>query len=817
MILRETRRFFKSNPLLSLTGVLLLSAGVGSSAVSLSLLLAFSSPGFPGMRSQGYATIGEGESGSVAMPVPWKRFEELDREQRGAVRLAAYSPLDHSVVASVSGGEHQPVRVAAISSGFFSGFSLPLAAGRDFTQSEAEGAGQHKAIVGAALAQSLFGSPGAALGRTVMLNGDAYEVTGVAEPAFHGIFGDSANVWVTANSVVPLLIDLPNRDHAPSGLWKYVNAFYFLAASDLQSSAQLSAKAGQLFPLRASDGSLLGAGEGISVDWQRDRTLRRWLRLGLGFSLALALVSCLNVCLLLLARAPLLVEEVRLKRALGATTHRIAIELAVGPAAMMSAGLLASLLLWAAALVAVARLSQLNEQLLLGSATPVLVGLARQLLLAFAVVMAIALVPAAAALRTSAAPRMGATTTAGRRVMFLMQVPVSVQIGCGIGVSILAGMIGASVLALVRQPLGYDPAGRLVVCLAPSNGTMVFGGTTGASTQFLAISRVIERIRALPGVKSVSYAGAAPFDGGSPVDGIQMADTPSAPPLLANHALITSEYFSTIGSRILRGRTVSDWIATGVSNEIVVNNALAVELFHGADPIGRSVNIIVPARYGLSSHKLPPATVVGVVEDTRDAGYASSPRPTFYEDAHHYSDAMAHLVVYGEESPHLLEASAKQAVAELMPGMGVEKIYSISEAVDAALAPDRFRAFGALAGAAVMAAVALIGLYGSLAFYLRAKRREMAVRICLGASAETIRNMILVRAFRCAVAAVFLSLPMWLLFQRLSANDYLGQVSWSAGRAVAITLVCVAGSVLLAMIPAAAARSISPASVLKDE
>lgn len=354
VIIRETRRFFKSNPLLSLTGVLLLSGGVGSSAVSLSLLLAFSSPSYPGLRTQGYATIGESESGSIAMPVPWKRFEELGREQRGAVRLAAYSPAREVTLAWDS--RHKSVHVAAISSGFFSGFAVPLAAGRDFIPGEAESAGEHKAIVGAALAQAFFGSPNAAMGRSVLLNGSSYEITGVATPAFHGILGDSADVWVTANSVVPLQIDLPNNDRAPSGLWKYVNTFYFLAASDLESSVQLAANAGKLFPLRASDGSSLSAAQGISIDWQRDRTRRRWLRLGFGFSLSLALVSCLNVCLLLLARAPLLVEEVRLKRALGARTRRIAVELATGPMAMMSAGLLASLLLWATALVVVARL-----------------------------------------------------------------------------------------------------------------------------------------------------------------------------------------------------------------------------------------------------------------------------------------------------------------------------------------------------------------------------------------------------------------------------------------------------------------------------
>ncbi len=816
MTLRETRRFFRSNPLLCLTGVLLLSLGVGSSAISLSLLLAFSSPGFPGMRSQGYATIGEGESGSVAMPVPWRRFEDLDRQKRGSVRLAAYAPSDHFVVASASGGGRKSVPVAAISGEFFSNFALSLAAGRDFTLGEAESAGVHKAILGTLLAKALFGSPSSAVGRIVLLNGDSYEVTGVAGPAFHGIFGDSAEVWVTANSVVPLDISIPNGDHAPPGLWKYVNAFYLVAGSETESSAQLAADTGRLFPLRGGDGTTLRVGEGISVDWQRDRSMRRWLRLGLGFSLSLALVSSLNVCLLLLARSPLLVEEVRLKRALGAGTRRIATELAAGPAAMMLAGLFASLILWAAAMESVSRLSNLNRQLLLGSADVVLATLARQLFATLVLVLAIALVPAAAALKSSAVPRMGAATTASRRAVFLMQIPVCLQIGFGIGMSILAGMIGASVLALARQPLGYDPSSRLVVCFAPSSGTMIFDGTAGATAQYLALRRVMETVRALPGVEAVSYAGAAPFDGGSPVDGIQLADTPEVPPLLASHAVITSGYFRALGSRVLRGRTVSDWMTTGNSNEVAINHILAEQLFPGADPIGRSVNVIIPARFGLRLQKQW-ATVVGVVEDTRDGGYASSPRPTFYEEGHSYSDAMPHLIVYGEVSAHSLESSAKQAVAQFMPGMGVQKVYSLSERVDASMAPERFRALGALAASAAMAAVSLVGLYGSLAFYLRAKRREIALRICLGASQAKIRSLILMRALRCAVAAVVLSLPIWLGLERLSANNYVGLVSWSASRAAVITMVCIVGSILVAMIPAAAAMSISPAAVLKDE
>ena len=243
---------------------------------------------------------------------------------------------------------------------------------------------------------------------------------------------------------------------------------------------------------------------------------------------------------------------------------------------------------------------------------------------------------------------------------------------------------------------------------------------------------------------------------------------------------------------------------------------LAGELLHGADPLGTSVNVIVPARFGLRLYKYS-ATVVGVVEDTRDAGFASSPQPTFYEEGHSYSDARPHLVVFGDESGEALGTWTKQAVAEFMPGMGLEKIYSISEKIHDSLAPERYRALGAIAGSAVMAAVALIGLYGSLVFYLRAKRREIAVRICLGATPWAIRRLVLDRALRCACVAALLSLPLWLVFKRLSTDNYLGQVLWSPSRAAAITLVCVAASVLLAMIPASSAASVSPASVLKDQ
>lgn len=814
MILRECQRFFRSSPLLSAVGIALLAVGVGSSAIAFSMLRVFSAPRFPGVRFQAYATIGEGSSLSMEMPVPWNRFDDLRNGNSGGIRLAAYSPAGDVELAQSD--TRKNIKVAAISGEFFSTIAAPLAAGRDFTAGEAETPGRHLVILGAALATSLFGSAQGAPGQLVMLNGLPYEVTGVAPASFRGVFEDSAEAWVPANCVIPLRLNLPSGASAPTGIWRVLNSFYVLAASEHLSSAQLFGELDHMLPLRPSGKSPLEAGQGISIDPGRDETVRRWLRLGLGFSLGLALVSCLNVCLLLLSRAPLLVEEVRLKRALGADSRRIAMELAMGPVAMMALGLLASSVLWAGGLIAVSRVSHLHADLLLASVRPVLGGLALQLALAFVPMVGAALIPGFAVLHSSANPRMGTTATISRRTTLLMQGQVAVQIACGICIAVVAGMIGASLLALMHQPLGYQPARRLVVCIAPKEGSVVFTGSDGVSPSFLALNRVIDKLRTAPGIRSVGYVDAAPFDGESAVDDLENPATPSILPRSARHVIVTSGYLDTIGASFVRGRDVAPWSQGGGSNEVVLSRSLADALFPGQNPIGRTLHVVVPARSGLHRNAYP-VSVAGVVQDLRDAGYASSPQPTFFEEGHAYSDARPHLVVYGDVAANTLEQQASEAVRQLMPGMSVERVYDLSAAVSASLAPDRNRAWGALAGAGMMGAVAFIGLYGSLTFYLRTNRRAMAIRICLGASPWAIRRMVLSRALWCSAAAAVLSLPSWIMLRLYADSNYLGKASWSSSRAAEITLLTVGLSLVLALVPAAAAISISPAGVLKEQ
>lgn len=748
------------------------------------------------------------------MPISWERFEELRTAAHGGIRLAAYS----SSIAAATGstGNHRQIKLAAVSSRFFTDFASRLAAGRDFTTSEEQTPGQRAAILSFHLAVTEFGSSRNAVGQSLEINGSPYLVVGVASEAFHGLWGESSDAWVPANCVVPLVVDAPPGLTSDSGVWKVLNNFYIAAATTAMSPSALLALEHESLPLRVVGKPLLRAEQGLTIDPARDQRIRKWLRLGLGLSIAFALISCLNACLLLLARVPLQLEEVRLKRALGAGPRRILVEFAAGPVATMAIGLSGAFLFWLTAMAATARLSNLNRLLLLGSSSAVLHALAVQMALVFCLLLVVSVIPAFVAVGSNRLPRMGHSSTANRGVAFIMQIPVALQMACGIVVWILASMVVCALLTLMRQPLGFDPNHRTVVCIAPAGDRITIHGATGnVSPEFLALNRVMERVRELPGVHSVSYANNAPLDQYASVESVQRADVSSAPARAANATIITSGYFQTAGSRILRGRDVSTWTVTGASNEIVINKLLADELFRNDDPIGKTVNVIVPAHFGIQTYKYP-VSVVGVVENARDAGYASTPVPTFFQEGHAYGDVRPHLIVDGTISARALEEAAKQIVSELMPGMGVARTYNLEEELDASLAPERHRAYGALVAAAIMACVVFIGQYGAFSFYLRSRRKEIAVRICLGACRGTIRRLVITRAVLEAWCAILLSLPLWIPLHRLSSSVYLGPVAWSSIRAIAIATLYATMTVLLALIPVAATH-IAPSEVLKEE
>jgi putative ABC transport system permease protein len=812
MVWKEARRFFRSSPLLSLSAVGVLALGFGASALALALLLAFSSPTYPGMRTMGYATLAEDTSAGGTMPVPWKRFEDFRSARSGNANLAAYSrPMRVTIE---TGGRNLPVTVAAASRRFFGVFTRPLAAGRDFGEVEESRAGMHVVILSFALAVSRFKSPGAALNRYVEINQLPYQVIGVAPTGFDGLFGARVQAWVPPSSVIPLEIDpppsFPNLD-----AWKFPSSFYVLAASARSSSARLVAELSSAFSLHPAGDVPLHVSQGLTTDPLRDAGLRKWLRLGLLLALAFTIISSLNYCLLLLSKTPRSVEEARLKRALGAGSGRLVAELMAGPAVSVAGAFAAAVLLLDAGLVLISHASVFYDQLLRGSWHTTLVALAAQVPVACALTLVIGLVPGLALLRHRCVPRLGYTSTSPRGTSLLLQSITTLQMGLCIGAWILAGMVSSAVVSLAREPLGYNPSHLAVVRIGPASGSITIAvGEHGSFPPASAIESLIEKTAALPGVRRASFASEAPLGSPMATMKIQRADTPSAIPVTVDQTSVLPSYFRTLGSRIVLGQDLSPQIA-GHENEVVINQSLARELWPDSSPVGRSARLIFPAFGGLPSFSQV-ATVVGVVGDMRFSGPARSPEPTVFrpfEGGFVTSD----LIVSGSESIDSLRREASREVARQVPGLSVLHVYRVADRLSASLSGERVRAYLALAVALSMALVAFLGLYGALAYYVNTRRRELAVRSCLGASPWSIRRLVLARAVRCALSAAILCAPLWPGLAQLSSSEYFGRVSWSTGRAILLSLACMLAAVLISLGPAATTARIPPATVLKEE
>jgi putative ABC transport system permease protein len=357
-----------------------------------------------------------------------------------------------------------------------------------------------------------------------------------------------------------------------------------------------------------------------------------------------------------------------------------------------------------------------------------------------------------------------------------------------------------------------------VVNIAPVDKLVQFStGSGGTSPEAFALGHVMEALKNIPGVSQVSYVSNAPFsDTSTATQKMQRSDDAGSAPRTVGSISITPGYFKTVGTRILAGSDYSIDQSAGQGSEIIVNALLVKELFARESPIGKGVKISVPAWSGMTAFSYR-ATIIGVVENSRQFGLASSPQLTFYTSiiGTPFMDVRPQLVVSGIVSEGELRAAASRIVPGFMSGMGVSDVYGVAPLITTALAPEVQRVYWALGGAVIMSVMAYTGLLGALAYYVRSKQRDLAVRICLGANPRSIRTIVVIRALKCTLPASLLAIPFALMLRQLSSTDLLGQSAWSTPQAVSIAVTCVFVSGIVSVIPARAATRISPAEILK--
>lgn len=820
MLIRETRRFIRKNVPLAISAICVLSIGLGASALVFTCLLALTTPALPGMRMMSYATIAEAAQGGSAERIAWRRYERIHASMESATHLAAYSRAIN-LQAHVA-DKDMNVHFASVSKGFWGVFTPSLATGRDFYSNEEMHCQPRVLILSYQSAARIFTFPSSAIGQVMTLNGQAYEIIGVGPPSFTGIFDQPIDGWVPPSCLLTLNFGNDAAQEDPH-IWQKIAWFYAIAGEKALSSASFVKELEEMLPSIEHADAPLHVSAGLTLDPVRNERLLHWLRLGYLFTLAFTLMSGMNYAILLLAQTPSQIDDIQLKKALGASPKRILFELAAGPLMVVAMSMLSA---WVICLGGLALLPYLFTAIkgILAASWPDALA-ACGVITIFSVLLTglIAFIPAIGILRRSQGSLTSKyTATARASTVLLLDAIVTMQIVLCAVMAVIAGMVTASAVHLLQTPLGFETARRSVIALGPRDTTsslsVSIDTANPAHSSFpsgLAIREILRQLESLPGIRDVGYSENVPLQEPLSSVSVRLANG-TTKTYTAATSIVTQGFFAAMGIHILQGE-IFPKDESIVTNQVVISRTLAAELSLQGKSVGKTMQIINPAASGLPSFT-ETATIIGVVDDVKQNGPASSAEPTLYQCAfgQHFFHSAPYFVVNGVEPQNIPKHDIERSVIAFIPGLAVQDVFSLRGQVHRAMIPEEERAGSVMALAILISSLAFLGLGGSLSFYIATRRRNLAIRICFGATAWDIRALVIKRAAVCGGIAALLSMLTWPFLAQLSSSNYLGSISWSYSRALAYSLLCFIFVIALSLIPANAATRTSPSELLKD-
>ncbi|HEX8073332.1 MAG TPA: ABC transporter permease [Pyrinomonadaceae bacterium] len=753
---------------------------------------------------------------------------------KAAAPLGADVPSDD---AAVLAGDAEYAFLQLVSANYFDVLGASMALGRGFLPEEEREPGARPVVVLSHwFWQRHFNGDRGVLGRTLQLRGVDYAVVGVAARGFVGTSPDAPAAWV------PLMM----RDAVlPAGSWQHGrwlterDADAFVLVGRLRPGVTKAAAEAELNVLtRQLAQTFPGAGRKAGARLESgmaffNLTAEEWplvapLLIACGLVL---LVACANVANLLLARAVERRKEIGVRLALGASRGRVVRQLLTESLLLAALGGAAGLLL------AVWTLGALYP-LVLG-ALPLPAGLrdafalnlepdyrifAFTLCAACAAGLVAGLAPALQATRAdlnSALKDEGSTLGRGVSRSRLRNALVVLQIAVCLTLLVGAGLLVRNARRVETVDTGLETRNVLAVATRLRPALATHG-------EAAARQRLIEDLRALPGVNAVTQASTAPLTGPPPTTAVALAG-PNAPaaarggttittndnfrPLTAQYNFVAPDYFDTLALRLVRGRAFTPQEANAGAPVVVVSEATARRFWPGADAIGQ--RIAVAAAANDASAAWPVYEVVGVARDTRSGWVWRKDETFLYVPLRPDDRRGAYLLVRTQGEPRAVLPAVRrtaQAHTELLVA---------AHAVEATLAFQRtpFRALALVAGALGLLALVLaaVGLYGVVSFAVRQRTREIGIRIALGAEPRDVVKLFLRQGARLLVMGLGCGLLGGGALARLLAAALVDLSPLDPVAFGAVSLFLAAVALLACYIPARRATRVDPMIALRYE
>jgi predicted permease len=799
-ILQDVRygaRMAVRNPMFAGVVILTLAIGIGATTAVFSVVDAVLLNPLPFPRADRIVTLWQHNANAPTERLPVSPANLLDWRDRSTT-LEALAAIEPSSLELVADGEPQSLRIWRVSDGFFEILGVPALHGRTFTAEEYQPGTGNAVVLSYGFWQQQFAGDPNLVGKTLSLSGRSTAVVGIMPPDFD--FPQGRVLWA------PRPFTERDRQNRAS---TYLNTVALLkpGVTAAMAGAELRGIGEQLSRQYATTNRNIG----VFIIPLRDRLVghvRPYLILLTGAVTFILLITCVNVANVLLARGAARTQELAVRAALGARRTRLFGQLVAENLvlALLGGALGVAVAHWgvrAFIALAPADVPRLEDAGINATVLVFAVALSCATALMFGVLPArhFSNVNANAALREGARGGGHAVAVRTRRMLVIGEVALALTLLTG------ASLLMRSFVNLLRVDPGFSTEN--VVALP----VFVWSRYPTEEQRAMFFRDTLQRIEALPGVRSAGAASTIPFsevlsDTRTRLTIEERATDAEARPTIAVN-VVTSGYFRAMGIAVARGRAFGPADVREATPVAVINETMARRFWPGEDPLGSRIR--VDDGPDLSRG------IIGVVRDTRDSGLDATPAPTVFLSHEQHPVGNMTYVVRSTNDPANIVRSVKGAVWSVNKQLPFRPISTLQELVAASIAPRQFVLVLIGTFGIVGLFLAALGLFGLVNHLVVQRTREIGVRVALGAAPHSIVRGLVGEGIRLTGLGVSIGVVGAIgLTQLLSGLVYAVQPTDPLAFAGAILLVLIVGAVA-SYLPARRAAALSPMVALRTE
>jgi putative ABC transport system permease protein len=810
--LRYGVRMLLNTPRVAVAALLSLALGIGANTAMFTVINAVMLKPLPYAEPDRLVMVWETASDSNRRPVAPANFMDWRREAQSFEGLAAWDEVSVNLTGtSLAGaGFDRPERLRAISASgnLFDLLGVRATIGRTLTTADDAADAPRVALLTQGLWQRLFAASPAALGQTLVLDGQAAVIVGVLPADF--ALATEIDVYLSGDRGVP-------RAHPfPGDITQVRDSHIILVTGRLksgvtveQAQAEMSTIMRRLEQAYPGTNTTLGA-RVVPMHDDMVAETRPALLLLVGAVAFLLLIACVNVANLLLGRAIARQREIAVRMSLGATRARLVQQFLAETAVLALAGGAAGLILarWGVdALMALAptdlpRLTEVRPDV-------------TTTLFAFVVALGTAfmfgIVPAVQAAGQDAAGAIkedGTRTAGSRSHRRLHQALVVSELALAQVLLAAAGLLIASFIKVQNVELGFRTDQVIAV------EVFLGGDRYQDPARKAAFHRsVLERFGAIPGVQSAAMGLTVPFRGAIN-RGVWITGQPTPPPGFnqsVDFQIVSSGYFQALGVPVVEGRAFTEHDDAGAPLVAVVSRTMARKYWPGENAVGKQVQVGGP--------NSKPREIVGIVGDVRQRDPERAPEPLMYipylQDTEPWNWAM--FALRTDLEPAALTTAVREAVFAIDPEQPVARIRTMDEIAGTLGAERRFNTLLLALFSGVALVLAAIGTYGVMAYSVTRRTREIGVRMALGARPGDVLRMVLGQGAGLVAAAIALGLAGAIAASRLIASQLFDTAANDPVTLAAGAATLCAFALLACYVPARRAMKVEPLDALRVE